>query len=219
MSDYNDWLETIEFTTDLNGGGPVLAPEFAKVLKNKKFETIFEWCSGPAWIGMWLLEQKIGKTLVTGDVNEKYVDFVKKSAEKHNYDVRSYVSDNMKDIPRYEKFDLIVSNPPNYCDIQRSHPFGYLREDLRPSDIGWEVHKGFYKNINNYMHDDSVIFISEVEIYNKEVYLRGELYDNRTEEPIITFERMTKDNNLKITNITPYLVEATKCYILEIRRI
>ena len=69
------------------------------------------------------------------------------------------------------------------------------------------------------MHDDSVIFISEVEIYNKEVYFDGELYDNRTEEPIITFERMTKDNNLKITNITPYLVEATKCYILEIRRI
>ena len=219
MSSYIDWLDTIEFTADLNGGGSILAPEFAKVLKNKEFNTIFEWCAGPSWIGMWLLEQKIGKTLVTGDINKEYVDFVKKSAEKHDYNVRSYVSDNMKQIPKHEKFDLIVSNPPNYCDIQKSHPFGYLREDLRPSDIGWKIHEDFYKNINDHMHDDSVMFISEVEIYSKDVFFNGELYDKRAEEPIITFERMTKDNNLKITNITPYLVEATKCYILEIRRI
>tara|TARA_R110000823_G_scaffold220279_2_gene348951 strand:+ start:30 stop:689 length:660 start_codon:yes stop_codon:yes gene_type:complete len=219
LSNYNDWLETIEFTTDLNGGGSILAPEFAKVLKNKKFKTIFEWCAGPSWIGMWLLEQKIGETLVTGDINKRYVDFVKKSANKHNYDVRSYISDNMKQIPSHEKFDLIVSNPPNYCNIQKSHPFGYLREDLRPSDIEWKIHDDFYKSINDYMHDDTIMLISEVEIYKKEVYFDNEVYDKRKEEPIVTFERMTKDNNLKITNITPYFLEATKCYILEIRRI
>jgi methylase of polypeptide subunit release factors len=219
LSKYADWLNTIEFTANLNGGGRILAPEFEKVLKNKKFKTIFEWCAGPSWIGMWLLEQGIGKTLITGDINERYVDFVSRSAKKHNYDVRSYVSNNMRQIPKHEKFDLIVSNPPNYCNIQRSHPSGYLRDDIRPSDVNWKIHADFYRNIPEYMDNDSRMFISEIEIYSKEVYFDGELYDKRKDKPINTFSQMTKDNGLKIINITPYFVGETKCYILEIRKI
>ena len=130
MNNYAKWVETIESTTDLNGGGHILAPIFEGALSKKKFNTVFEWCAGPAWIGMWLLEQKICKNLITGDINEKSIDFVKKSAKKHNYNVKTYVSDNMKSIPKRKKFDLVVSNPPNYCNIQKSHPFGFLRNDI-----------------------------------------------------------------------------------------
>ena len=147
MSNYKKWLKNIEFTRDLNGGGPILAPIFEKILSKRKFDTAFEWCAGPAWIGMWLLENNICKTLVTGDINKKAVHFSRITAKKNNYNVRSYVSDNLKQIPKHEKFDLVVSNPPNYCNIQKSHPLGFLREDLRPSDIDWKIHKDFYNNI------------------------------------------------------------------------
>ena len=82
MNSYKKWLENIEFTPDLNGGGPILAPIFEKVLSGKKFNTAFEWCAGPAWIGMWLLENKICKTLVTGDINKKSLSYVKKICKK-----------------------------------------------------------------------------------------------------------------------------------------
>ena len=63
------------------------------------------------------------------------------------------------------------------------------------------------------------MYISEVDIYNENVYFDGALYDKRPEQPIITFEKMTKDNNLKINNIIPYFVEGMKCYLLEISKI
>jgi len=218
LNNYKEWLETIESTSELNGGGTILAPIFEKLLRGKKFNTAFEWCAGPAWIGMWLLENRICKTLVTGDINEKAVKLVRKTAENNNYDVRAYVSDNLKSISRDEKFDLVISNPPNYCNIQRSHPFGHLRDDLRPSDIDWKIHKDFYSNIGDYLNDDAVMFISEVELYDKSVYFDNKLYDKRNETPIEVFSKMIEDNNLTINGIIPYEFEDLNCYILEIQK-
>ena len=172
MNKYKEWLKTIESTPELNGGGPVLAPIFEKVLSGRKFDTVFEWCAGPAWIGMWLLENNICKKLITGDINKKTIDFVKKSAKKHNYNVKTYHSDNLKSIPKEEKFDLVVSNPPNYCNIQKSHHLGFLRNDLKPSDIEWKAHKDFYNNIGEYLNDNAVMYISEVEPYRQNIYIQ-----------------------------------------------
>ena len=216
MNKYEEWLKSIEFTPDLNGCGPILAPIFKKALSGKKFNTAFEWCAGPAWIGMWLLENNICESLVTGDINEKTIDFVNKSSKKHNYNVRTYHSDNLKSIPKQEKFDLVVSNPPNYCNIQRSHTYGYMRDDLRPSDIDWKIHKDFYKNIGEYLNDDAVMFISEVEPYCREVYILDELYDKRPEIPMKEFKVMIESNNLKIINKIPYNFDGLDCYVLEI---
>ena len=214
--DYTEWLKSIESTPDLDGCGPVLAPVFKALLDGKKFNTAFEWCAGPAWIGMWLLENGICETLVTGDINEKTVNFVKKSAKKHDYNIRTYHSDNLHQIPTSEKFDLVIANPPNYCNIQKSHPMGFLREDLRPSDIDWKIHEDFYSNIGGYLNENAQMFISEVEINKKEVYLDGELYDKREIIPIIEFKRMTSSNNLKIINTIPYNWDKTQLCILEI---
>jgi methylase of polypeptide subunit release factors len=216
LNRYEKWLKSIEFTSDLDGCGPILAPIFEKALSGKKFNTAFEWCAGPAWIGMWLLENNICKSLVTGDINEKTINFVNKSSKKHNYNVRTYHSDNLKNIPKQEKFDLVVSNPPNYCNIQQSHTYGYMRNDLRPSDIDWKIHKDFYKNIGEYLNDEAIMFISEIEPYSREVYILNELYDRRSEIPMKEFKVMTESNNLKIINKIPYNLDGLDCYILEI---
>jgi hypothetical protein len=203
-TNYTSWVKTVVSTPDLNGGGVMLAPIFGKMLKGKKFNTALEWCAGPAWIGLWLLETGICDELVTVDVNEKSVGMVKETAKKHNYRVRSYLSDNLSSVPEWERFNLVVSNPPNYCNIQKAHPFGFLRDDLRPSDIDWKIHGNFYNSIRPYLFDDSRMFISEVSPYDKEVYLGGELYDLRPKSPIKEFVEMTEKNNLHIKKATPY---------------
>ena len=144
---YYEWVETVRYTPDLNGGGRLLALVFSRVLKGRKFKRCFEWCAGPAWIGFWLLENGICEEPVTGDINPKAVEMVNATAAASGYSVTAYESDNLKDIPAHERFDLVVANPPNYCDIQPAHPFGHLRDDLRPSDIGWSIHREFYATI------------------------------------------------------------------------
>ena len=145
---------------------------------------------------------------------------VRKSAANHNYNVRAYTSDNLKHIPEYEKFDLVISNPPNYSNIQRSHPLGFLRYDLRPSDIDWDIHKDFYNNVQQHLYKNSVMYISEVAPYSKEVYMGGkDLYDLRSEIPMIDFNKMIEKNDLKITNTIPYIFDEslnTEFCILEI---
>jgi|TARA_R110002051_G_scaffold325625_1_gene429507 methylase of polypeptide subunit release factors len=216
MSNYTNWLETIESTPDLNGGGPILAPIFQELLSGRRFNTAFEWCAGPAWIGMWLLENNICETLVTGDINEETVRLVRKTAKTNDYNVRAYTSDNLKSIPKDEKFDLVISNPPNYCNIQRAHTHGYMRDDLRPSDIDWKIHKDFYSNISDHLNDNAIMLISEVEPYSKEVYIFGELYDKRPEVPMEEFKEMIEANHLKIISKTPYNYGGLDCCVLEV---
>ena len=208
-SDYKSWVKTVASTSDLNGGGDILAPIFEKMLDGKHFNTALEWCAGPAWIGLWLLEKGICDELVTVDVNEKSVDMVKETSKKHNYNVRPYLSDNLNSVPKWERFNLVVSNPPNYCNIQKSHPFGFLRDDLRPSDIDWKIHNNFYNNIRPYLFEDSLMYISEISPYDKEVYLGGELYDLRPKLPIKEFIRMTQKNDLRINNANPYVFDGS----------
>lgn len=211
---YKDWV--IESHPSLDGGGTFLAPIFARVLKGKHFNTAFEWCAGPAWIGLWLLENGIYDELVTGDINGESVKMVRKTASNHNYRVRAYSSDNLNSIPDSEMFDLVVSNPPNYSNIQRTHPFGYMRDDLRPSDINWKIHNNFYDNIRPHLNNNFALYISEVEPYKTEVYLDGFLYDLRDQIPMQDFIEMTGRNGMKIKREIPYTVGPVECSILEI---
>ena len=204
MIDYLEWLNTIEEEPELDGAGKLLAPVFAELLYDRRVKTIYEWCSGPAWIGLWLLEQGICQELVVSDINQKAIDCVRRTVSRHNYPVRSYLSDNLKGIPEHEKFDIIVANPPNYVNIQADHPMGFLRYDLRPSDIDWKIHRDFYNNIRKHMHKESNMYISEVEPYKKEVWLMGKLYDKRETEPIKDFKRMLSTNELNLNSVETY---------------
>jgi len=210
MIDYLKWLSTIEEEPELDGAGKLLAPVFAELLYDRKVKTIYEWCCGPAWIGLWLLEQGICQELVVSDINQKAIDCVRRTVSRHNYPVRSYLSDNLKGIPEHEKFDIIVANPPNYVNIQADHPMGFLRHDLRPSDINWKIHRDFYNNIRKYMHKESNMYISEVEPYKKEVWLMGKLYDKREIEPIKDFKEMLSANELNLNSVETYTMNQEK---------
>ena len=150
MGDYFSWLKTIYHTPDTDGGGSIFVPTFYKLLKDKKVDTLFEWCSGPAWIGIFLLEKGICKELVLADINAKAIEQARMTLKSKGLldKCRLYVSDNLKDIDTNERFDLVVANPPNYCNIRRDHPLARMANDLRPSDIGWELHYDFYKFVN-----------------------------------------------------------------------
>jgi len=216
-ADYAKWLDNIRYTDDLDGGGRALAPVFQAALKGRKFKRCLEWCAGPAWIGFWLLETGVVEELVTVDINPKATEMVEATAAASGYPVTSYTSDNLREVPKHESFDLVVSNPPNYCNIQPSHPMGYLRDDLRPSDLDWKAHRDFYREIGGHLNKGAEIWISEVEPFKTQVYVGGHLYEQRFTLPIIAFLDMITDGGLLLEKVSPFKFGAMQMALLKSR--
>jgi len=201
---YKAWKRQVVSKPELDGGGWFQAQFFGDYLQKHRVNTIYEWCCGPAWIGLWLLELGIGKELVVSDVNPAALACVRESASRLGHTVRVYESDNLKQIPHEETFDLIVANPPNYSNIQESHPSGYMRYDLRPSDLDWKLHREFYQGIRPHLRPEGKILISEVGVEMSEIRLHGHLYDKRSRPAIEDFQEMWKDNGLRLVDTEEY---------------
>lgn len=201
--------ETPYVRQKLDGFGSVLKTPIAAAVEQlgRPFDFAFEWCSGIGEIGMTLLRRNLCSRLCLSDINPEAIRIAREIAERDSLSnkIDFFVGDNLTPLPENLKFDLVVANPPNYYNIQEGHAFGPLyMNDLRPNDRGWKIHAAFYANIRRYLAPGAVMLIEEVEPYKKEVVLNGYegAYDIRDEVPIAVFERMTRENGLKIENVS-----------------
>ena len=198
----------IFYYEDLDGGGQFLAKPFsdfvAKYYEEQGLpESIFEWCSGPAFIGFALLADGLCEHLYLADINPAAIECIKMTVEKNSLSekVTFFVSDNFKSIPENTAFDLIVSNPPNYFSLNPDHVFYKIfKDDIKPNDPEWRIHKEFYSNAAGFLNKGGNIMISEVEPHKKEVFIP---YDNpvpfdiRDEVPVDVFRKMIEDGGLR----------------------
>jgi len=216
MMHYDNWLPSVRYTEDTDGGGRLIAPFFEQALRGRKFGKCLEWGCGPAWIGLWLLQNEIIGELVASDINPKAIEMVELTAAANQLDsVTAVVSDNLQGIEG--KFDLVVVSPPKYCNIQESHPFGHMRKDLRPSDVNWCIHREFYANIASHLTDASELWIVEVEPFSQVVELAGKIYDIRPEVPIVSFVDMMTEGGLRLEKIVPFKVALSEMALLKVR--
>lgn len=207
---YQTWnYKSLEvfYYPELEGDGTNQAASFVRFIKEyfpgKQFDRIFEWCAGPGFIGFSLLKEGIGKSLCLADINPAAIECIKKTIQEnklHGF-VDYYLSDNLKSIPKSEKFDLIVGNPPNYFALNPKNMAAQkLQEDLRPNDKGWKIHKEFYNEIAKYLNQDAYLLITEVEPYEKIVFNSTSdsiPYDIREEVPLKDFKKMIADGGLQ----------------------
>lgn len=222
--------ETPGVREKLDGFGSVLKYPFVSAVEglNRHFESAFEWCSGIGEIGMALLKNDLCGRLCLSDINSDAIKIAQEIAIRDHLEkkIDFFVGDNMRSIPHYFKFDLVVANPPNYFNIQTDHPYGKIyAHDLRPNDRGWKLHEKFYATIGRFLLPGAVMLIEEVEPYKKEVFFHHPSgytgpYDIRDELPIDTFARMTEKNGLRIEDVS--LLTQTNdisLYLLKITRI
>ena len=197
----------VAYYPELDGDGTNQAASFVKFIKErfpgKKFHRVFEWCSGPGFIGFALLKEGIAEKLCLADVNPLAIECIKKTVSENGLSecVTYYISDNLKGIPKSEKFDLVVANPPNYYALNPDNQAGKnLIGDLRPNDPGWKLHKEFYKEIGSFLNQEAYLLVEEVEPLKKIVYNSASdiiPYDIRNEVPIEDFKKMIKEGNLE----------------------
>jgi methylase of polypeptide subunit release factors len=148
----------VAYKNHLDGGGSTFGQEFVPVLRGRgmpKVQRAFEWCAGPGFIGFSLLAHGLTETLCLADVNGEAVAACRKTVADNRLEdrVAVYRSDNLKDIPASEQWDLVVSNPPHFGDT------GFRQ--LRYDDPDWRLHRGFFGAIARHLKANGVVVLQE----------------------------------------------------------
>lgn len=189
----------------LDASGSFLKRPIADYLwKYRVAGTVFEWCSGIGEIGFELLKEGACDKLVLADICPESIEVARQIAKRDEFldDTEFYVSDNFKDIPP-QKFDLVVGNPPTYCNIQRNHPAGgQFAGDRRAHDPDWSVHREFYRNVGKYLAPGGKVIVHEIEPFKKRVFIDSEIpYDIRPMPPILAFDQMIQGGELQLVGV------------------
>lgn len=174
----------------MEGGGTWFGQEYLEILRqrytDRTFDRVFEWCSGPGFIGFNLLDYGIGNSLCLSDVYEPAIESVNETITHLPSDyqncVTAYATGRIQDLPDTEQFDLVVSNPPHFLECP-----GNLNIQRIKVDTGWAVHREFFEHIGQHLTDDGVILLQENQA--------GSL--NREQD----FVHMIESNNLTITDV------------------
>jgi predicted RNA methylase len=148
----------VSYKPHLDGGGSSFGQDFIPVLRKRgmpKVQRAFEWCAGPGFIGFSLLAHGLCETLCLADVNPEAVAACRRTVIRNRLGARVavYRSDNLKDIPPSERWDLVVSNPPHFVDTSLGQ--------LRYHDPDWRVHRGFFATVARHLKPGGVIVLQE----------------------------------------------------------
>jgi len=158
------WLRTnsggveVHYKKHLDGGGMSFGQDFIPFLQSRnmpKQTRVFEWCAGPGFIGFSMLGHGLCDSLCLADVNDEAVIACRRTIRSNRLHgrVSVYQSDNLKQVPSMEQWDLIVSNPPHFADEM----VGRLKEH----DPEWRLHREFFTGVGAHLKPGAVIVLQE----------------------------------------------------------
>jgi SAM-dependent methyltransferase len=148
----------VHYKRHLDGGGSSFGQDYIPFLHDRGMPRqgrVFEWCAGPGFIGFSLLGFGLCDTLCLADVNKEALAACRRTVAASGLAERVslYQSDNLKNIPPSEQWDLVVGNPPHF-DWERS-------SELRFADEGWHLHRDFFASVGRFLKPGGVLLIQE----------------------------------------------------------
>jgi Methyltransferase small domain len=182
----------ISYRPELDGGGTTFGQDFLPFFQARgmpKRKRAFEWCSGPAFIGFSLLGNGFCETLCLADINPRSVASCRNTVAVNRLGdrVSVYQSNNLRDIPASEKWDLVVSNPPHFIDDA-------FEGQLLAHDAQWQIHREFFLTVGNFLAEGGVVVLQE----------------NNAGSTVESFRQMIEDAGLKIVFADGDLPDLTK---------
>jgi 16S rRNA G966 N2-methylase RsmD len=193
----------ISYRPELDGGGTAFGQDFLPFFRARglpKQRRAFEWCSGPAFIGFSLLGNGFCETLCLADINPRSVASCRNTVKVNGLGdrVSVYESNNLRNIPASEKWDLVVSNPPHFVDQ------AYAGQ-LLAHDPQWQIHREFLTTVGNFLAPGGMIVLQE----------------NNAGSTMESFHRMIEEAGLKIVftdGDSPSLTSESIFYYIGIMR-
>jgi tRNA1(Val) A37 N6-methylase TrmN6 len=182
---YRDIQVCYSTPQDLEGGGTEFGQDFIKVVSELgATKRVFEFCSGPAFIGFSLLAHKLCESLCLADASEHSATQCRATVERNGLrNVSVYVSDCLDSIPATEQWNLVVSNPPHFASVisqwKGLERFYY--------DHQWQLHERFYRSVKRFLAPGGRIVMQE----------------HRDGSSVETFEHMIAANGLQIVQVAP----------------
>jgi predicted RNA methylase len=192
----------ISYRAELDGGGTEFGQDFISFFEARgmpRQKRVFEWCSGPAFISFSLLGHGFCETLCVADINPAAVACCRQTVRVNKLGdrVSVYQSDNLRNIPRSEQWDLVISNPPHFVDQYEG--------DLRAHDPDWRIHRDFFATIGDFLTAGGVIVLQE----------------NNRGSTAETFRQMIAQSGLEIVFVdgeSPTLTKESVFYYIGIMR-
>lgn len=150
------------YLDELDGGGARFGQDYLDFIPRHLGNVghVLEWCAGPGFIGFSLLAAGVCERLTLVDVNPVAVAACRETVARNRLEdaVRIYESDCMDAVPRGHAFDLVVGNPP-HCPDTTPSPGGHTQ--LIYNDVGWQIHRKFYRQMPAYLADEGRIILQE----------------------------------------------------------
>ena len=186
----------------LDGGGSSFGQDYIPFLLDRRMPRqarVFEWCSGPAFIGFSLLGFGLCESLCLADINPAAVQACRRTVAENGLKdrVSIYHSDNLDGIPASETWDLVVGNPPHFDWVQAG--------EARFADSGWNIHRRFFNTVGRFLRPGGVILIQE----------------NNHGSIVETFRHMIEEAGFSIVlaqNCEPRITPYARIYYLGIMR-
>lgn|GEM_PF-1662767 len=156
---------------DLNGGGLWHAQNYSRALLDLGIgpcERIFDFCSGPGYIGYFLLASGYCKTLAMTDISQAATDVARYTASYNRIEdiVSIYTSDALEQIPESEKWDLVVANVPvPEQDLA-------LSSNIIDYDVQGKLHCRFYGSVKKFMKPGGLILALNTRKHSSAEYFR-----------------------------------------------
>jgi methylase of polypeptide subunit release factors len=145
----------------LDGGGARFGQDYLRVVRKLpvKPRTVFEWCSGPAFIAFSLLANRLCDRLCLADVNLDAVEACRRTVEANNLSERVsiYHSNCLDGIPSHERWDLVIGNPPHLGTDEDRH----WGPSILYKDVNWTIHRRFWGEVHKFLNRDAVVLIQE----------------------------------------------------------
>lgn len=177
---------TINYNKDYDGGGTRFGQEYIEIIKerysDKQFDRCYEWCSGPGFIGLSILDNNLCNSLCLSEMYAPALACATNTVKNTPFEskVSTYLTSTLAGLNDFEKFDLVVGNPPHYVE--------YTSNDSNQTricrDDNWDTHLDFFKHIKSHLTDDGIILLQE----------------NQKGSTVKTFESMIDQAGLVITD-------------------
>jgi hypothetical protein len=149
----------VAWQAGLVGGGRSFGQDYVPLVSHLfgRVGRLFEFCAGPGFIGFSLLAHGRCDHLVLADVNPRAIDAINETIRLNDLGgrVSVYESDGLDGIPRSERWDLVVGNPPHFLAQVGGAP------SLLVADPGWRLHRAFYAGVRDFLAPGGSVLMQE----------------------------------------------------------
>mgnify|MGYP000491162458 CR=1 FL=1 len=149
-----------------NGGGKDLIDTFLRDYKLPKFNSVMEFCSGPGFMGYYLMHKYNLPEVHLVDINSEVKPAIDLTNQENDWNGIFYLSDALENY-NGPKVDFIITNPPHCTDLEQFNKCTNNKKNQKNIllDQDLDMHKKFANKLNKVLNKGGHLMLIENKVY------------------------------------------------------